>query len=252
MTGIPVRTPLSVLAVRPKTKAPPPIFRASSSPSVNVLANIPANYDETTEITMSPMPLMSSLDEPQLLPVTPNEGILLPIIYQRPSLLRSPKARNLGVSTIPTIGKELPAVIPIVQPKSPLKNPPQSALFKSKSPSSRSTLPIAYPRSYPANMVGTFPPTGEEEPVIVNVPSVALSSKGLISYSRPVDVMSYAISSDSSPLPLEETQQPVVLSPTPLNFSVPIASAASLPRYISTPIRSSKVTRPVIIIPPRG
>lgn len=249
MTGIPVRTPLSVLAVRPKTKAPPPILHSSYSPSVNVLANIPANYDETAEITM---PLMSPLDEPQLLPVTPNEGILLPIIYQRPSLLSSPKARNLGVVTIPTVGRQLPTVIPIVQPKSPLKNPPQSALFRSKSPSSRVTLPVAYPRSYPANMAGTFPPTGEEEQVIVNVPSVALSNKGLISYSRPVDVMSYAISPDSSPLPLEETQQPVVLSPTPVTFAVPASSTASLPRYISAPIRSSKIARPMIIIPPRG
>lgn len=117
MTGIPVRTPLSVLAVRPKTKAPPPILHSSYSPSVNVLANIPANYDETTEITMSPMPPMTPMtspNEPQLLPVTPNEGILLPIIYQRPSLLSSPKARNLGVVTIPTVGRQLPTVIPIV------------------------------------------------------------------------------------------------------------------------------------------
>jgi len=86
-------------------------------------------------------------------------------------------------------------------------------------------------------MTGRTPPIGEETPVTVSVSDVVVSRNGVFLYSRPVDIASFAISQESTPLPVEESQRPVILSRTSLPISVP--APPSIPYRLSELLASN-------------
>ena len=238
------RAPMSVLAVRPRTKAPPPlpIIPPSRPPTiVPSRAIAPILYGPVSRVPVVSSPITPSGSPGYKLPTQSGrsfvdthlessspDGKLIPIIpnpYQRadpsqPWNSRSSRDSSLAIVS-PTVSESrLPPVVPTFRPPLPAF-PTQSHVRDLEATTPMIQLPESRPISTIGTMTGKYPPRGETMPVLQPVVSVAHLPEQSVLYSSPVDVASYSISQEEFPLPLEETLQPVVLSYRSMPFPPP-------------------------------
>lgn len=210
MTSTSSRTPMSVLAVRPKTKSPPRILipEPDTPPSIPARAILPASREQPNRPLPPRRPVSSTSSSTSFVRQT-EEGLLLPYIPDHYEITSNNKVRVV----VPTVSESsLPDVVPTTRPKSPPKANLQSQLNGLRP--SYTSLPATRPGSYPATLTGETPPINKGVSIPVPVLDLFKSSEGTIAYTRPVDITSYALSQDETPLPLEISEQPVILSAT--------------------------------------
>lgn len=243
----PFRAPVSILAVRPATRAPPPFMLPPPSQSPpRIPTRSPSGVVPVPVVVPIIPPVVSSPGRAIVLPsvrsinrvVTPpipasvadtEEGRLFPIVPNPYKPIQGsssgiPSRRAPGYEIIvPTVPRpSLPVVIPTVPPRSPPGTVPKSQIADLGTEPPVRPLPTAPTYSYPAIMTGRTPPIGEETPITVPIPNISISPLiGAFAYIKPVDVASYSISNESFPLPLEETQRPVILASAPLSIGIP-------------------------------
>lgn len=223
---------ISLLAVRPKTKSPPPIRLPPPSRS-NYIAPITIPKSKiTVNIPSSTNPRDI---QGNLLPYTPNP-------YQ-PFGAGSSNLPPLSV-VVPKVSQSyLPRVVPSVQARSPPRSFPQSQLRNVTS--SSVILPTKVPISTPSIMAGKMPPVGEEKQIVMPITEIVPSSRGLLSYTKAVDVGSYAIA--NMPLPLEQSQRPNIIATSSLH--IPITPVPSVPYSLREVLSTSPASSALRVDP---
>lgn len=149
------KEPLSVLAVRPKVKAPPPFSMPVSAPPptkapailpVPQVPQVPTISNIVIVRPLSPKPASAVKLQDSQLSRPSQEGYLIPIIpspYQSTSssvsgapYLTSPSLKIV----LPTVTKGTVQVIPQSPPRSPVQSPPQSPRI-TQIPSQKISMP---------------------------------------------------------------------------------------------------------------
>lgn len=215
------RPPVPVLAVRPKTLAPPPFYVPPTNilPPTKPVQNIPrAPVFPVTQSLDIPVPKIAS-------PVGKQEAasfLYLPGEYQEVLVPTASGSLQPEFKVVfPTVSPiYVPTVVPSIEPKYP---PQVQTRLPVNIPISR-TFPTANASSYPSALPGFSPPLGEN-PALVQTKNTALSRNlGVVSYSSPVNVSSYAMGQETEPSPLERSEQPTILSANLAPISTPYKS----------------------------
>lgn len=260
------RSPLSVLAVRPITLSPPPIYTAKSvitpKPSLQSILPIPGSPTSPSKV---PLPTLIPNISNERRPISPRvpieiseEGYITTQNY-RTSLMSNPSEGQLltyipnpfqkvlvSTSTdvkIPTYEVILPTILPHsiknvvaqVEPQSPSQSP-RTLTIASPPPQKLQPSSII---SKPAIMTGSNPPMGEKHPVLVSIPEPGSFPYDNITYSGPIDISSYSISQEEAPLVIRNIQSSNISKPP--NMSLPQVNKStqsylpnnltSLPKY---------------------
>lgn len=282
------RPPLSVLAVRPKTRAPPPLLIPSRSPApptiptrgilpvptgpvVPTLPKLP----QPTSTIISPSNLPKSPSMTQLSTVqafnVEREGILLPIIpipYE-PVLIKqqgntssilpspsvsSPLTNNSTVTpglrvVVPTVSQSyIPKVVQEVVPRSPPQSPPPQSLI-------RGPITAAPPPNLPTSPIYRAPATmtGSNPPIGEEEPVLVPVTNYTLS---PQGLVAYSSPIDVASFSISQESAPLPiqesLTPTILSsqlVSVPVPSYRSEGTIPTTQGGQPKVATPSIRIP---
>lgn len=232
------RVPMSVLAVRPKTKSPPRVVGSEliiedkfrSSPTIKeekVLFSSPSRG----RVTLPPRRPASSSEILSLPKIPSNEeGMLLPYVPDHYEITSNNKVKVVVPSVSPS---QLPSVIPTARPRSPPRMRPETQLGGLRP--RYTPLPVEQAGSYPAILTGENPPLNKGASITLPTLSIFKSSEGTIAYTRPIDITSYPLSQDETPLPLSISEQPVITSAVKI---------PSLPPQPSIPYRLDDVLSP--------
>ena len=229
----PNRAPISVLAARPRTLAPPPMPIPSTTPSAPTIPTRGIVLGPTIPIVPIYPQSGSTVQSPTRYNYTTSESFnvqregrlipIMPIPYESISV-RQPDNSNASVMTTPNVVPSVKVVVPTVResyipqviaevaPQSPPRSPLQSLLRGSIKEIPPPNLPISSIYRQPGTMTGSNPPIGEEAAVLVPVTNYTTSRRGLVAYSTPVDVASFSMSEEVAPLPVEESLRPSVIS----------------------------------------
>jgi len=185
--------PLSVLAVKPKTLAPPPFIIPEKTKSKPYVAKSKNLFPVSTSSLVTPNPIFSprntsstlypSIIDPKYKINVRGESSLLPYVpnpYQNVSSTSMPQYKVV----LPTVSSSFtPTVVPEISPK----YPPQ---FYNRPPSNISpqSLPISSAKSSPASILGIDPPISNSLSLQPNIYSPRKES--LLSQQFPISNVS--------------------------------------------------------------